>query len=488
MVRSGHFWFTQVLVLATVAAIYFTDTARDNNPDPDAVRFFSGLHVAAVAFSFVPVLYAALTSGLEGAILTTLWVVVLDGPMLFFRGPSDSNYLVEPAIFATVLAIGTILALRVEAERDARQRAEALSARLSLLHEVMQVLAQHQPLPALLQDLVDAVRTGMNADYVSIRYRPEEGDPLAATSGDGELDHWLDFPPTMRRWGTGTDPEIDTCMVPLTGEHSSFGMLGVVRASRPLSPDERQVLEIAGLEASTAFEMRLLEENRQEALQIYARQVTNAQEAERARIARDLHDGPLQLLAGLVRAADIIEKGRNADAASFTAAIERLQGMSEEALTELRRVTRDLRPMTLDRLGLHAALRSLAADMSSRSGIAVDLRFDAERDLPEELELCVFRIVQEALTNVEKHAHATHVRAEMQRSSVELRVEVRDNGRGGPLPADPSDLARGGRFGVLGMRERAALVGGTLEVTSTPHADGQAGGTAVILRIPLRAA
>ncbi len=477
--RSGHFWFTQALVLTMIAAIYLTDLGRTSSPDPDAARFFAALHVAAIAFGVVPVLYATLTCGLEGAILTTLWVVVLAGLTLLLRGPQDLNGLVVPTMFVTVLAIGTILALRVESEREARERAEALSVRLSLLHEVMQVLTQHLPLPALLESLVDTVRRGMSTDYASIRYQAGDGHVIEVESGDRALAERSTVSPHRRRWGTGADPVLDRCVVPLIGEHSSFGVLGVARRGRLLSSDERQILAIAGLEASAAFEVHLLQDHRREALEMYARQVTNAQEAERARIARDLHDGPVQLLVGLVRAADLIEKAHESDAASFNAAIERLREVSEAALTELRAATRDLRPATLHHLGLPSALRSLAAEMSERTGIAVELQFDEGVPLREEVELCIFRIVQEALMNVEKHAHATHVRADIRRARGELRVEVRDNGHGAALPAEPSEFAHRGRFGVLGMHERAALIEGTLEISS------REGGTSVLLRIPL---
>jgi len=466
--RRPHFWFTQALVLIAVGAIYLTQ-ASVSDPVP-GIRLPGGLRIAAVVLTVIPVLYAALMFGMEAAVLTVLWIVALAGPMLVMGGPRSIDRVVEPAILLVVLAIGTVLALRVDAERGARERAEALSARLTLLHEVMQVLAERAPLPVLLQHLADTVRRGMNADRATIRYTPPEGAAVEVTSGHADA------------LNTGAH---DALRVSLTGESGTFGELEVVRLDGPYSAEERQVLSIAGLEASSALEVRTLEEHRRRALEMYARQVTTAQEAERARIARELHDGPLQLLTGLVRTADLIEKERHSDTAAFAAAVERLRGMSEAALTELRSVTRDLRPMTLHRLGLHAALRSLASDVTDRSGVTVDLSFDEGAPLAEEVELCIFRIVQEALTNVSKHANATEVHAAIRREPDGVRVEVRDNGSGASLPADPSDLAHRGRFGLLGMRERAALFDGTLEVVSPPP--GEEHGTVVVLRIPLAA-
>ena len=464
--RSPHFWITQALVLLTVIAISVTGGLVSDGP---GTGLRGGLRIAAVALTAVPILYAVLMFSTEAAILTALWVVALAGPALMLGGPGSLGRFVEPSILLAALAIGTVLALRVDAERDARARAEALSERLTLLHEVMQELAQRTPIPLLLQHLAETIRRGMNADLVTIRYAPAEGAPILVSSGDD-----------AGRDATPADDE--SCSIPLIAEHAPLGEIAVVRLGRPYAAEERQVLAIAGMEVSAAFEVRLLEDHRKRALQMYARQVTTAQEAERARIARDLHDGPVQLLAGLVRTADLIEKEREADGAAFGAAVERLRGMSETALAELRAVARDLRPMTLHRLGLHAALRSLAADMTDRSGVAVDLHVDEGEPLREEVELCIFRIVQEALTNVSRHAHATQIRAEIRRTPDEVRVEIRDNGRGASIPSDPTELAHLGRFGVLGMRERSALFNGTLEVASPVPGGGA--GTSVVLRLP----
>lgn len=461
--RSPHFWITQALVLITVGAIYLTGSLQ-------AGGTAGGLRVAAVALTALPVLYAARMFSSEAAALTALWVVALAGPTLVLGDPGTGQF-AEPAVLVTALAVGTVLAMRVDAERGARERAEALSVRLTLLHDVLQVLARHEPIPVLLQQLADTIRRGMNADLVAIRYAPAQGTPVRVASG-GDIGRTCHAAPEG-------DEE---CTVALSAEDAHCGEIAVVRRGRPYAAEERQVLAIAGLEVSAALELRLLEDHRSRALQMYARQVTTAQEAERTRIARDLHDGPVQLLAGLVRTADLIEKEREADGIAFGAAVERLRGMSEAALTELRSLTRDLRPMTLHRLGLHAALRSLAADVTDRSGVTVHLHVDGGDPLREEVELCIFRIVQEALTNVAKHAQATQVRAEVHRTPDEVRVEIRDNGRGASIPADPTELARHGRFGLLGMRERAALFNGTLEVAS-PVPGGEAG-TSVILRLP----
>ena len=137
-VWNARFWFTQALVILTVVGVSLAEQGRAHAVDADTARLFTLLRAGALAFAFVPVLYSALTFGLEGGILTTLWLVVLVGPVLVLGAPGDLDRFIEPAILGIVLVIGTILALRVQEEREARQRAEALSVRLSLLHEVLQ--------------------------------------------------------------------------------------------------------------------------------------------------------------------------------------------------------------------------------------------------------------------------------------------------------------------------------------------------------------
>lgn len=479
-IRSRQFWLTQLLVLATVGAIYLTDLASFRTASgTDTARFIVALRNVISAFALVPALYAALAFGLEGAVLTTLWVALLAGPHVLVAANGDHSWVIEPVIFLTVLATGTVLAVRVEAEREARRRAEALSRRLTLLHELGLSLGRAGAIPDLLENFVRTVHQGLDVGYASISYQEEPGDvPLLVHSGDPALAEWLASADVRGSGAPAGARNVDTCVVPLTAEHSSFGVLGVAREGRPLSHDTREVLAIASLEASALLEVRHLEKRRREALMLYARQVTNAQEEERARIARELHDGPVQVLSGLARALDLLQQQWGADNAALSTSVEQLREVSSEALAGLRQVTRDLRPTTLDRLGLLAALRSLVGELAARSSMRVDLHFGDPGPLPAEIELCIFRVVQEALTNVEKHARASQVAVTLSFAADEVQVEIRDNGIGGALPPDLSELARGGRFGLLGMTERAVLVGGRINVSALPE------GTTVALRIP----
>ncbi len=147
--------------------------------------------------------------------------------------------------------------------------------------------------------------------------------------------------------------------------------------------------------------------------------------------------------------------------------VPELRSVAEDALVDLRRVTRDLRPTILDDLGLVSAIEWLASDLRDRSGLDVRLSSRGTGSgLSSEQEVGVFRIVQEALSNVEKHAQASRVDLAVDCDGDGLRVVVRDDGVGFDRSADVGALARRGRYGLLGMQERAALNGGRLSVDS----------------------
>jgi two-component system sensor histidine kinase UhpB len=216
---------------------------------------------------------------------------------------------------------------------------------------------------------------------------------------------------------------------------------------------------------------RLELERRQSALR-----ALSAQEGERLRIARELHDEIGQTLTAIALEAERNAEARGGDRESW----ERVAGLAQHSVEDLRRIARRLRPEALDDLGLINAFIALCNRMSEYGGIPI------KRVLPErvpvrgpEIDLVLYRVAQEALTNVMRHAEASS--AEVALSAVDderLLLIVRDDGRG--MPAQP---AQGMRNGLVGMRERAMLVGGTLAIESEP---GQ--GTVVRLTVPLEPA
>ncbi|HET8646436.1 MAG TPA: ATP-binding protein [Vicinamibacteria bacterium] len=209
------------------------------------------------------------------------------------------------------------------------------------------------------------------------------------------------------------------------------------------------------------------------------RKVITAQEDERKRIARELHDESCQTLSVLAMKLDELRaRLADAEAAQQVAAA---RALAVRTLDEVHRLIFDLRPALLDDLGLPAALRWLVARHLEPAGIAVRVEMaPLEARLPVETETAVFRAAQEVLTNVARHAEASTVLIQAGRQGGQLVIEMEDDGRGFD-PASVEELAPSGRgLGLLGIRERMELLGGSAEIDSSP---GE--GTRIVLKVPL---
>jgi signal transduction histidine kinase len=206
--------------------------------------------------------------------------------------------------------------------------------------------------------------------------------------------------------------------------------------------------------------------------------IVSAQEDERRMIARELHDEVGQTLAA-IRVELAFALRPDVDAAAVAARLEDVRAITEGALHTIRDLSHLLHPAILDDLGLMAALESLVNSFSARHSVAVDLRaVDMATRLSAELETAIYRIVQEALSNVAKHAHARNCVVAVEQRAGVVQVIVDDDGSGfddtrGPAP--------GLGLGLIGVRERAALLGGTLTVSSARRA-----GTRLQVELPLR--
>ncbi|MHB1170740.1 MAG: HAMP domain-containing sensor histidine kinase [Longimicrobiales bacterium] len=202
-----------------------------------------------------------------------------------------------------------------------------------------------------------------------------------------------------------------------------------------------------------------------------------AAEDERLRIARELHDGTAQTLAALRVRLKLARTTR--DAAKQAAILEEISEEVASAIEEVRRMARGLRPPALDMLGLAPAIESRARAIAEAGGLRLELAVeDQERLLSPETELAVYRIVQESLSNVVRHAGAETVFVGVQRQDGILEIVVRDDGRGFDLEHALDDSGRG--LGLFGMQERASYIGGTVDIESRP---GE--GTRVRVRIPI---
>ncbi len=252
---------------------------------------------------------------------------------------------------------------------------------------------------------------------------------------------------------------------------------------------QQQELLERSLEAQGTFNQQLIEQLGRQvkaldqanmALQEAQRRLLTEREEERKHLARELHDEVIQdLLSVNYELGDITDDP--AASAALRADIGDISESIRELVVDLRRICGDLRPPTIDSLGMAAALQSYSQLWSERTGISVD--FDPSPDLrrlPEAIELSVFRIIQEGLRNVHKHAEATAVEIRVQHTSPRrLKVSVADDGRGLPEDFDLSRLSMEGHYGLLGLSERVALLDGRLRLENRP-----AGGLLLEVEVP----
>ncbi|MGB8706395.1 MAG: PAS domain S-box protein [Dehalococcoidia bacterium] len=211
------------------------------------------------------------------------------------------------------------------------------------------------------------------------------------------------------------------------------------------------------------------EKRMQESLRFYLGQITMAQEEERKRIARELHDETIQSLVVLARQLDDIASGGKGLSEYKKILLDILRERINNIMADVRRLSQDLRPPALDRLGLLPALEWLASDIGKRSGMNIEVTVKGvSRRFSPEVELVLFRVAQEALRNTLRHSQATSAGIAVEFGEKLIRITVKDNGQGFYLPETTGDLVKRGRLGLAGMQERIKLVGGSLKISSKP--------------------
>jgi len=217
-----------------------------------------------------------------------------------------------------------------------------------------------------------------------------------------------------------------------------------------------------------------------EDLELYATQISQAHEEERKRIARELHDDTIQTMIAVSRRLDDVTSRDSATLKEVLNSLGQLRGDIDKALIRTRRFIQDLRPPTLEYLGLVAALRELATQVQEQSGIEMNLKVEGrERRFTSEEELLIYRIAQEALRNVWRHSQATKAELIIEFNEEKTVVVISDNGRGCEV-GESSEFLKAGKLGLMGMKERAHLLGSTLEVRSKPGK-----GTRVTIELPV---
>ena len=511
---DGRFWLAQVGVLILWLARLTADLILGHGLAPPSPEF------TTVALFLVPVLYVTLELELDGGLATTAWVAALTLPRALdyaHRGSPVGTWADLMQVLVLVV-LASIVGTRVSAERDALARADAARAAHLAAEARYRELFSANAAPILLVDLesviVEANRaaeevfsevpgsslTGLalgdalGPDTAAAIWSAARSSALPAerakrvherivapatpdasgmpgvasrsedAAGPGDASRSEDAGPghASRSEDAASKTQPAVTRVDASGARRTFRARPTLLGG--MGPSDGALLQVV-LQDVTAETLR------QESMEHFAASVLDAQEDERRRIAQELHDGPLQGLVYLCRQID------------DSHAPPELRVTAQELVVELRNLARGLRPSVLDDLGLAASIKHLLSELESRCSVRTSFGVTgapATRD--PAAELAMFRVAQEALSNVERHANATSVAVGLSFDARGARLLVSDDGMGFDQESPPLHR-RPGSLGITGMNERVGLLGGHLKV----HAE-HGTGTTVEAWIPVKRA
>ncbi len=465
-------WFWLILLLfAVITFFHYSEQIRS----PESLsEWLSSVGVAEHALNralyLIPIVLCGFLLGWQGSLAMSFLALFAMLPQVFFFSEQPVYAALETS---TVFVIGSLLSMAfitLRKERDYRKELESAQEELR---------SSEQRYRQIFEDAGDSIIVhGLDGKVIAINHATEEltgytkeeiltmnagafvtGEDSIATAErirDTLLSGQTVEPYEQhitRKDGTEVDMQISSTLVYEKGKPVAFQHIG------------RNVTE-----------KKRLDEN----LRFYIRQATRAQEEERKRISMELHDDTIQALIVLSRQLDALTMVKEGISDEVRDKLENLWQQTDNILQGLRRLSQDLRPAMIDRLGLLPSIEWLAENLKKYAGIETSVEFIGEEHrLPEEVAVALFRVTQEALSNVRKHSRATKAEVTVEFEEDLARVTVKDNGKGFDMPGKAGDLAKYGKLGLAGMQERAELVGGKLEVTSEPGK-----GTTLIVEAP----
>lgn len=390
----------------------------------------------------------------------------------------------------------TEYAQRIERLNRARFDTQAQAAReLTVLFETCRILGTSLDLNVLLHEAIEKIVSLLDTVVAGTIYL-YDGDAHALVARATHHRSNASLPPDLserarelaqRAFETrelAYEPanyEMAILALPLMSGAKPLGAIGLAHAGAFSNLAVLQTLArqlVIAIENARLYEhVQQKEELRGELLE----RVVAAQEEERKRLARELHDQTGQTLAGLAMGIHSIETVMEANPQLANQRLQELERMSASAVDDLRQLIADLRPAQLDDLGLVPALREMANHVAARSHIQVQVNAsDARRRLRPQVETILYRLAQEALNNAARHSRAARVTIDLKFSAEDVTLEIRDDGVGFVPEAIFKTQAPRRAWGLLGMQERVMLVGGTLDIQSTPGK-----GTRLHAQIPL---
>ncbi len=482
--RSQHFWIVAGMLAACTLLHYFTPQER---VVPLLGLSFTRHTIERIVF-LLPVAAAAFAFSQTGGLLTLALALAIMIPRALLVSVQPADSVVE------VLGIGVVgylLVWMIEATDRERKLRLKVVRDLEILNTISSTLCQSLEMDAMLARALGKVLDVLSDLKPSgaillldpwrgtLKLRAAQGlapESVAQASevplGEclcglvAESSHVLVVPNSV------SDPRHTRCLVttphshvciPLTSRQRLVGIIDLFLGNpNPADAIDEQLFMLIGRQIGVAVENARLCEN----LRFYLGQLTQAQESERQRIARDLHDETIQGLIDLSRQIDGLEDSLEDLPGAPVGQLESLQERIEKLLGGVRRFSQDLRPSILDDLGLIPAVDWLMADLREH-GIEPELvTVGKPRRLDPDVELALFRIVQEALSNVKRHAGASKVTTTVRFYDSRVRLSVQDDGRGFKPPQRMTDLVASRRFGLVGIEERVTLLGGRVQILS----------------------
>ncbi len=454
--RPG-FWFIAI-VLILISLPHYSDALSHPNILKELWTYL-GLerHAFERVLYLAPIVWAGFMFGRMGAFLTSLAALALMLPRALLISNFETDSLFE---ISAVFIMGNIVAISFDAlrkERQQRFQLEASQEELRLSEERYRELFESAHDAIWLHDLDGNI---VAANKAAERLTGYSRDDLTRMSiRDFFSGESLEISKEIRKRLLVGEPVEQPFEQSLTRRDGSQAFVQL--AANPVFRSG-ELVAVQNI-ARDITEQKRLQENQQ----FYLQQVTQAQEEERKRISHELHDESIQALIITSRELDALATKERDLPETVRHKLEDLRQQVNGITQELRRLVQGLRPAVLDRLGLLPALEWLANDVANYSSIKTGLEIKGEkRRLAEEIELVLFRIVQEALRNVSRHAGATEAVITVEFGPETVRIVIKDNGRGFRVPPVIGDFARSGKLGLSGMQERARLIGGCVTVES----------------------
>ncbi len=475
-VSNPHFWVILAMFILGIVFHYPQQLLRTESPS--LLSFLGLTHYAVERTLFlVPITYAGMFFGLSGGITALVISLIIILPRVFFM----SEYRVEALLQSgAVIILGVLVNLWFEVKRKESALYRQLVARLEESERGMSI--SEQKYRYLFENASDAIWVQDVNGYLVDGNRAFErltGLKVAEVKGT----HLGKF---MSEESLAVAREVRNKLVngeefEQPYEQQFYIQPGVVRTVKMSTNAVVSGGRITGFEHVARDVTQ--EKQQQENVRAYIQQITRAQEEERKRIARDLHDDVSPDIIILIQKLDNLATTQRLKLATVKDKLQDLRGQAVEALEALRATAQGLRPRIIDDLGLVAALEWIAEELEKDQPIQTKVEARGlERALSPEMQIVLFRIAQEGLNNIRKHARATAVNIRLEGGDNYITMTVTDNGQGFEAPGRIEGMVSAGRLGLMGMYERARLLNGNLQIKSAPGK-----GTELTVRLPWQA-